>query len=394
MVSSPQLMIVAGEASGDVLGAELVSEIRAIAPSLSIFGTPGPQMRAAGVESLIDSDDWSVVGIGAVIRSIPKFLSIKKRLIAAANSRKPSVVILIDFPEFNLRIANELKKNGHCVIYYVSPQIWAWRKGRIKAIRNSVDLLLSILPFEKEWYSDEGIEHVTFVGNPISTRTVPTLSREAFCSKYQIESEQEIVALLPGSRKREIRRHLPVMLEAAKLLLQKDVSLQIVIAASAGNSMLVDQIVSKFRNDGDLSNLSISSLEGEAINVLNASTVAAVSSGTATLEAAVIGTPMVVVYKLPKLDYAIFKHMVQAPHIALVNLIAGKRLVNEFVQDGFTAETLADELFRLLEPAENAKMRTELTASTSHLRYGSPSQRAAQEILNFIKKKTGNGFGA
>jgi len=378
-------MIVAGEPSGDQLGADLARELITLVPDVKLFGTPGQKMRSTGVESLMDSDDWSVVGLGAVAFSVPKFLSIKKALVNAANERKPSAVVLIDFPEFNLKLAGALKNRGHHVVYYVSPQVWAWRQYRIKSIRKNVDLLLSILPFESEWYRTLGIENVKYVGNPVAKRTQATLSRSDFCKKYDLEEDRTVVAVLPGSRLKEIKRHLPTMLDAALILHTQKPDIQFVVAAAPQTKESITKIASSFLEKPESRSLTVRIVDGDAINALAAADTAAVSSGTATLEAGVIGTPMAVVYKLPKLDYAIFSRIVKTPHIALINLISGDSLVKELIQDDFNARNLANELLRLIEPTTNANMREQLRAATERLNIGDPSRTAAEAILEFIQ---------
>ncbi|MGH9949953.1 MAG: lipid-A-disaccharide synthase, partial [Pyrinomonadaceae bacterium] len=212
--SKTNLMIVCGEPSGDELGARLVDEIRKIESEAMFFGATGAKMRAAGVETIVQSDDWPITGVAAVMRSIPAFYYRLRFLEAVADKRKPSAVILIDFPEFNLKLAKRLKKQGHTIIYYVSPQLWAWRKYRVRSIAKYVDLLLSILPFEKEWYSKQGVENVVYVGNPIAENVRPAMSRAEFCIKHGLDNRKPIIALLPGSRGKEIRYHLPLMLKA------------------------------------------------------------------------------------------------------------------------------------------------------------------------------------
>ena len=371
-------MIVAGEASGDRLGADLVKAIVSKTPGASFFGAAGPAMRSAGVESVYDSNEWSVVGVGAVMRSIPRFLKIMSELRDVAKKRKPAAVILIDFPEFNLNLAKKLKKEGHRVIYYVSPQVWAWRKYRVRTMQKSVDLILSILPFEKEWYAGNGVEHVKFVGNPVAERTKPTKSKESFLNEYGLDPKMELVALLPGSRRKEIERHLPVMLKAADLLTQFNGSVQFAVAAA--NSIARELIEKQIGKSS-----SVSVIDGDTVNLLSASDAAAISSGTATLEAGILGTPMVVVYRLPKLDYLLFRPFVKVPHVALINLIAGRRIVEEFIQHELTSENLVAELERLLKPSVNNALRTELRSVAKDLVSLSPPGRAADAVITFLR---------
>ena len=387
--TNSEIMIVVGEASGDQLGTALAHGLNELAPEVHLFGAAGPKMRAAGVEATFNSDEWSVVGVAAVGKSVPKFLKIKRDLRQLAATRKPAAVVLVDFPEFNLKLAKELKSDGHRVIYYVSPQVWAWRQYRYKTIRDHVDLLLSILPFEKDWYRNKGVDHVEYVGNPIAERIRPTVDRIAFCESYGLEPNATIVALLPGSRKKEIDRHLQTLLAAAALMGRSNRDAQFVIAASdETNSAISHSIVREFNASAD-EKLSPIIVSGETVNVLNAAEVAAVSSGTATLEAGIIGTPMAVFYRIPRFDAMLFRPFVDVEHFALINLIAGKRIVSELMQGDFTAENVAAELVRILDPDTNAIVRSQLSEATRELREGDhPS--AAEAIVKFLNYRSAN----
>lgn len=376
-------MIVAGEASGDLLAAELVEALREKLPWAEFFGAPGPKMRAAGVESIFDSDDWSVVGIGAVAKAVPKFLRIKTKLLEAAERRKPDAIVLVDFPEFNLKLARSLKKRGHQVIYYVSPQLWAWRKYRARTIRDSVDLLLSIMPFEKEWYSRRGISQVEFVGNPVAVRTRPKLERDDFRGRFGIGASESLIALLPGSREKEIARHLQVMLEGSKLLRKRVPTSKFVVAAADERT---DALIRAHLDTGTMPDAGV--VTGESNELLNAADAAAISSGTATLEAGVLNTPMVVVYKVPTLDYQLFRRLINIRNFALINLVSGKEIVKELIQNEFNAESLANELERLLRTDVNEAMRQELKTATAGLAEGSPSEKAAEAIVQFLRKSS------
>lgn len=378
------LMIVAGEASGDELGAQLVEEIRRREPEAGFFGTPGPKMRAAGVEAIFESDHWSIVGVAAVVKAVPKFTSILRKLRSVAAARKPDAVILIDFPEFNLKLAKSLHRDGHKIIYYVSPQLWAWRKYRIRTIRNYVDKLLSILPFEEEWYRKQGIEHVEYVGNPHAERVKPKLSRDEFCKLHGLDPKKNIVALLPGSRKKEIERILPELLKTACLMYEKDASIQFVIAASSTSFIKqIDAVVEKLKVQGLKFPKTLIIVQNETFDALNAADAAAVASGTATLEAGIIGTPMAIVYNVSRLDEIAFRPLINTEHFGLINLVAGKRIVNEYIQEDFNAQTLSNELLRLLDPSTNSEMRMELTKANDNLAVLA-SKNAAESVLEFL----------
>jgi len=380
-----EIMIVAGEPSGDELGARLVEEFQKIEPNSKFFGATGPKMRAAGVESIAESDSWPVTGIAGVMSSAPKFLGRMRWLESVAQERLPAVVILIDFPEFNLKLAKRLHSQGQIVVYYVSPQLWAWRKYRVQTIRKHVDLLLSILPFEKSWYRDRGVDIVKYVGNPIAESVSPSMSKKDFFERHRLDQAKPLVALLPGSRKKEIRFNLPIMLDAAELMHKKDPTIQFVLAAaSEQNDGLVSEISDR---SGLATNGNLLMVQKETINALNAADVAAISSGTATLEAGIIGTPMAIVYKMSKLDAMILGPMISVDNVGLINLIAGKRIMKEFVQDAFTAKALSNELFHLLEHDANRSARDELKRATANLKIGA-SKKAAELGLDLIRNSS------
>ncbi len=382
-------MIVAGEPSGDALAARLVEEIRKLDPRISFFGCAGQKMRDAQVDAIVKADELAIVGIPAVVRGLPMFLRIFRMLINAAGELKPDAVILVDFPEFNLKMANALKKRGFKVIYYVSPQIWAWRKYRINTIRKYVDLLISILPYEKEWYSTNGIEHVEYVGHPLAGNVKPSFTKQVFCEKHKLDPMSPIVSMLPGSRKSEMARHLPIMLKTAELMFERDPSIQFLFPLASSISgderrALIADFDTRRRNFRD----SIRILVGETYEALNASDAAAVASGTATLETALIGTPMAIVYKVSKLDHTVFRRLINVEHIGLVNLIAGKRIVRELVQDDFTTQKLAEELCRLLEPNVKKHVKDELRVACATLGENA-NERTALAVIRFLDEAAG-----
>ncbi|MCS6873605.1 MAG: lipid-A-disaccharide synthase [Pyrinomonadaceae bacterium] len=383
-----RLMIVVGEASGDALAARLVRRLRELSEEkIEFFGATGKNLRACGVETIVDADELSVVGVLEIALSLPMFLRAFKRLKQEALLRKPDALILVDFPDFNLKLAKALKKRGLKVIYYISPQIWAWRGYRIKAIRKFVDLLLVILPFEKQWYFERGIHHVEYVGNPLVGEVFASCSKEQFCSKHGLDPNKPIIAFLAGSRQKELSRILPVMIETAEIMHRRNREIQFVNALAPTRRI---EEVQKAKNSvlRKLNNLNASliTVYGETYDALNASDVAAVTSGTATLEAAIIGTPLVVVYKTSSLNYKLLRPLIDVPHFSLVNLIAGKRLVTELIQDEFTPEKLSEELFFLLEKPNNEKMRMELKNIVATLGQGGAALNAARAILNFLEK--------
>ncbi len=383
MTNSRTIMIVAGEASGDRHAAKLVRAMIESEPSTDFhfFGAAGPKMRAAGVEAVVRADELSVVGIAEIAKVLPMFLTAFRDLKRSASNNYPDVAILVDFPEFNLKLAKSLKKRGFKVIYYISPQIWAWRKYRISTIKKYVDLVISILPFEKEWYRKNGVVNVEFVGNPLAKEVHPTLSKVAFCLGHGLSPDRQIVSLLPGSRRKEIAKILPVMIESVRSMLSIDPELQFIIpVAHHKHRALVDEEITS----ANMAQNSITVVESETYDALNASDAAAVTSGTATLETGIIGTPMVVVYKTSNSNYRLLEPFIKVPHYGLINLIAEKRIAVEMIQDDLTTAALSSELFRLLEPAVNAESRKELGIATEKLGHGGASKRAAQAILKIV----------
>jgi lipid-A-disaccharide synthase len=379
-----KIMIVAGESSGDTHAAKLVRAIRELAPerAFEFFGAASHKMREAGVEEIVNADDFSVVGLPEIARALPMFWKDFQKLKRTATERKPDAVILVDFPDFNLKLAKSLKKQGLKIIYYISPQLWAWRKYRVRVIEKYVDLVLTILPFEKDWYQKQGISHVEYVGSPTVREVHSNLTKEQFCAKHNLDSSKPIVALLAGSRHKEIVRILPAMLETAALMAEQNADLQFVVALAPTRRL--EEVEESKRKASNLpANFTV--VKGETHEALNASDAAAVTSGTATLETAIIGTPMAIVYKTSPLNYKLLRPLISVEHFGLINLIAEERLAKEFIQQDFTPENLSQELFRLLDPSENQKMRERLKTVTDRLGHGGASKRAAEFVLNVIK---------
>lgn len=395
-----RILIVAGEASGDQHAAKLVRALREAAPEteFEFFGATGSHLRAAGAETIVAADDFSIVGLPEIARALPMFWRAFQTLKSEAARRAPDAVILVDFPEFNLKLAKTLKKRGLKVIYYISPQLWAWRKYRVRTIEKYVDLLLTILPFEKNWYDRRGIRHVRFVGNPTAREIHSKLSKTEFCAEHNLDAAQPIIALLAGSRHKEITRILPVMLETARLMTRQNADIQFVVAlASTRHLAEVEAAKSKinlnFRSEngeGASAEPKIIVVENQTHEALNAADAAAVTSGTATLETAIIGAPLVVVYKTSVVNYKLLRPLISVEHFGLINLIAEERLARELIQNDLTPKTLADELFRLLEPQTNGAMRERLRLATEKLGRGGASKRAAEAILSFLPIKEKN----
>ena len=388
-MKSLRLLIVAGEASGDAHAATLVGALRDVAPNtkFEFFGATGAQMRAAGVDSIIDADQLAILGLWEVGRALPKFWRAFGELKRAATERKPDAAILVDWPDFNLRLARWLHPRGIPVIYYVSPQLWAWRSYRARNMRRDVDLLLSILPFEKDWYAARGMTHVEYVGHPLAGEVSPDFDREEFCRRHNLDTSCPIVALLPGSRHKELVRILPPMLDAAAFVSELRPEVQFVLVVAPNRDP--KEAAEIFNASASYPQLgsSLRIIHHETREALFAADAAAVASGTATLEAALLGTPLVIVYKESVLNWHALGSLITTEHYGLANLIAGRRIVTELIQDEFTGASLAQELLRLLEPEGNASMRTELKSVAEKIGAPGASDRAAAAVLSFLHSR-------
>ncbi|MCP9496357.1 MAG: lipid-A-disaccharide synthase [Pyrinomonadaceae bacterium MAG19_C2-C3] len=383
-LNSARLMIVAGEASGFSHAARLVEALRHHAPetAFEFFGATGKPMRDAGVETIAQMDDMARVGIVEVGRVFHRYWRIYQQLQNIAAMRRPDACILVDFPEFNLRLARKLHRQGLKVIYYISPQLWAWRKRRVRIVRDDVDLLLSILPFEVEWYARHDVHHVNYTGNPLTGEVHRTLTPEEFCLKHNLQFFHPIISLLPGSRRQELTRHLPLMIQAAEALLDTHPNAQFIVALAPNRD--TSELASQLKLHPTLA-ARFRFVHGETYDALAASDAAAVASGTATLEAAIIGTPLVVVYRESALNWHTLGRLIDVEHFGLVNLVAGKRLAPELIQHDFTPERTARELALLLKPSHNAHTRAQLRAAVVRLGSGRASERAAEIIIGHLR---------
>jgi lipid-A-disaccharide synthase len=384
MRAVPNLMIVAGEPSGDAHAAALVRALRERA-DVNFFGATGPLMRDAGVETIVNTDELAIMGILEVGRVFTKFLRAFRQLKAVAIERSPEAVILVDWPEFNLRLASSLHRRGLKVIYYISPQLWAWRPGRINRIKEDVDLLLTILPFEVDWYKERGVDHVEFVGHPLSGEVKPRYGREEFCRRNELDPSRPIVSFLPGSRQKELERILPHMLDAIEELETVRPEVQPIVVV-APFKVIEEGLEIMLLHDFGL----IKVIEKQTREALAASDAAAITSGTATLEATLLETPMVVVYKESKTNWNTLGRLIKVEHFGLVNLVAREEIAKELMQDELTGENLAHELLKLLVPETNRATREKLKQVSHKLGQPGASQRAAELILSFTEK-TGRG---
>lgn len=366
MSARPRVLLVAGEASGDLRGAELVRELRARRPEVEIVGVGGERLRAAGMEILVDAEELSTMGITEVFGKAGSILGAYRRIRAAirgASGPKPDLVILIDLPDFNLRLAQVAKRAGVPVFYYVSPQVWAWRRYRVRTLARRVDRLAVVFPFEAELY--QGLTQVDFVGHPALETVKASVDRESVRKELGLEAGERLVAVLPGSRRAEIEGLLPVMREAVAA--QRDV--RGVIALAGEESRGVAEAV----GTGGLP-----VVVGRTWDLVAAADLVLLASGTATLETALLGTPMVVSYRLSALTYAIARLLVRVDHIAMPNLVLGHGAVPELIQGDVTVERMAAEARRILdEPGRAEEMRGELARVRELLGQNGAAGRAA-----------------
>jgi lipid-A-disaccharide synthase len=426
---SPDLnfLLSAGEASGDTYGSQLIDSLRQFAPSSTFFGMGGEKMRASGAELLVNANEVAVVGLVEVVTHLPAIRRRFKHLVAEAARRKPDAAILIDFPDFNLRLARELHRLGIPVFYFVSPQIWAWRTGRVKQIKKYVRKMIVIFPFEQEFYRQHGVE-VSYVGHPLAYALPPQVSREEFAARHGLDPNKQWIALLPGSRRKEVRLNLPAMAETARLL-QKQASefeFLLPVASTLSEHWLREQLdlhttgwsrpsgiivpetqpantgwsrPSGLRSEPLNTPASAAEVksEGQIIHLthnaratLMHSRAAVVASGTATVEAALSGTPFVVVYRLAPLTWLLGRRLVKLDTFAMPNLIAGKKIVTELIQKDFTAQNVVRELNSIIPdgPARQ-QMQAALKMVQQRLHDSQdaepPALRAAREILGSLK---------
>jgi lipid-A-disaccharide synthase len=385
------IMLVAGEASGDAHASSLVVSLREAAPEIQFdfFGSTGARMRAAGVDSIVKADELAILGLWEIGRALPKFWRAFGELKRAVVERKPDAVILVDWPDFNLRLARWLHRRGVPVIYYISPQLWAWRSYRAHTVQRDVDLLLSILPFEKDWYAARGVTKVEYVGHPLSGEVRPSYGREEFCRRNNLDPARPLVALLPGSRHKEITRILPPMLEACDLMAKQRADVQFVLVVAPNRDPAEAQGILSQGAFGSSLNESLHVVHHETREALAAADAAAVASGTATLEAALLGTPLVIVYKESAINWHTLGSLITAEHFGLANLIAGRRIATELIQNQLNGPSLAAELLSLLGPERNAAMRSELKSVAEKIGEPGASARAARAILDFMEPLAG-----
>jgi lipid-A-disaccharide synthase len=343
-----RIFISAGEASGDLYASRLVEVLKTRHPEAEFFGCAGPRMQAAGVRPVVDQRSLAVVGIIEVIPHIPRILLELKKLVRACATEPPDVAILTDSPSFHLPLARKLKRQGVTIVYLVAPQAWAWKQGRVKTMRATLTRLLCIFPFEEEFFRKHGVP-TTYIGHPLSRLAKPKLTRAEFCSKLGIpevsrDNASKIIALLPGSRHGELARHLPMLLEAVKLIHQRH-SVTFVLPLPAGFGLENTRFWKPVQAE------SIKVIEGHTWDALAQAELALAASGTVTIEGAMLGTPMVTFYRVNALSWYLQRWRVRTPFLTMVNLVAGRQVVPELIQDQMTADRIAAEALKLLEDA-------------------------------------------
>jgi lipid-A-disaccharide synthase len=374
-MSEPQILISAGEASSDMYAARLATALRARAPA-KLFGMGGPRMGEAGVELVADYHEVAVVGIAEVLHKIPAVIGVQNRLAREAAKRRASLAILVDSPGTHLGVARRLRSASIPVGYFIGPQVWAWRAGRVRVVKRLVQRMVVIFPFEEQIYRDAGVP-VDFVGHPLVDTVHPTMSRAEFAARHGLDANRPVVTILPGSRPNEIAQNYARIVAACECLAQPG-DVQFVHAVAHG---LRPELLARHAQPS----IEITRVEDATYNALAAADCAIVASGTATVEAALLGTPMVVVYRVAPVTASILRHMVRTPFIGMVNLISGKRVCPELIQDDFTPAAVAREARRLLEStAARDEMKAGLAGVRAKLGPGGAIERAADIFARML----------
>lgn len=375
-----RLLLSCGEASGDLYAAALVQALRRREPDIDVFGLGGERFAAAGGRLIEDFHGLSVTGLTEALSVIPRSYQTMKRLVRAAKEQKPDALVVIDYPDFNFRLMSRVKRLGIPVIYYISPQLWAWRSGRIRQMKRHVDRVLPIFPFEPAIYERQGMD-VRFVGHPLIDLAKPAQDRDAFLKRLKLDPGKPVMALLPGSRTNELARLAPVIAQAVPMIAARVPGVQFVVARAPN---LGDQLYESF----GLSSVPIRIVNTQTDDVLNACDAVITASGTATVQTALYGKPMVVLYQLSPMTYRLGIHLAKVDMYAMVNLIAGRRIVVELIQEACTPDAVANEAVRLIT---DRPYRDEMIAALDGVRrqLGGPgaSDRAADAVLDVIHSK-------
>jgi lipid-A-disaccharide synthase len=384
-VNSRLVIIVAGEASADLHGSHLVAALKRLDPGLDFWGIGGSCLQEAGVRILFNSSDMAVVGLTEVVSRLATVTRAYRTIKGILRKNRPALLILMDYPDFNLRLARAAKRFQVPVLYYIGPQVWAWRKGRVETIRRFVDRMAVILPFEKDFYRERGL-HVEHVGHPLLEEIPMDLDGKKVRMELGLDQTSPVLALLPGSRKEEVTNLLPVMVEAAERIRFKHPGLRCLLPrASTIPAELLDGLLKK-------SSLDVRVIQGDVHRVLKACDLALVASGTATLEAAILETPMIIVYRVSSFSYWIGRMVISVPFIGLVNLVAGEEVVPELIQGDVTPVRLAGEAMDILDHDDRRRhMVRKLRALRETLGQGSASERTARIALEMIEASSSGG---
>ena len=375
-----KILMVAGEVSGDLHGAHLVEAIHRIDPDIQFFGVGGEQLGRMGMKLLYHSQSLAVVGITEVFLKIGSILRALRGLKQSLDREKPDLIILIDFPDFNLRLAKIAHRKGIPILYYISPQIWAWRPKRVKLIAQWVKKMIVLFPFEVPLYEVAGVD-VEWVGHPLLDIVKPALSKEVAFQRFGLDPNQRTIALLPGSRMHEIKRLLPPLLASAQLLQKETSDLQFILPLAPG---IPQETLSPWMRNMPVP---VKVVEGWTYDVMNISELLITASGTATLEAAILGKPMIIVYKVSFFSYWIGRALIQVDHIGLVNLVAGKEIVPELIQHEVNPQRIAEEAVRILRDPILCRRMTETMAGVRQS-LGEPgaAQRAADIVCSMLRE--------
>lgn len=382
-----RILVSAGETSGDLYASELVRALQDLLPGTEFFGCAGVRLRAAGVRAVAASESLAVAGLVEVVRHLPRIKGEFDRLVAAAERERPDLAILTDSPDFHLRLARQLKARGIPVVYLIAPQVWAWRPGRVKAMRRDLDLLLCIFPFEEPWFRERGV-NAAYIGHPLPRLVHASGSKREFCAEFGLDPERPLLALAPGSREGEIQRHLPVVFEAVERVRAAHPEVQPVLALAEGSAGRPEaNFKERFRA------AAIQVIEARTWDVLAHCDVALAASGTVTVEAALLGAPMVTFYRVNALSWKLGRRFVKAPHLTMVNLIAGSRVVPELMQEECTGARLAEETIRLLGDAQaRDAMRNQFRSVREQLATAEdPIRTAAQLVAGRLRVPAGTG---
>jgi lipid-A-disaccharide synthase len=394
MNESKKILIVAGEASGDLHGSGLIRELKNINSFLQFFGIGGDRMKKEGMELIYHIDRLSIMGFFEVLKNIGLIREVMKTMVKLAEQRKPDLVVLIDYPGFNLRFAKRVKKMGTPIAYYISPQVWAWGGNRVKKMKGLIDKMIVIFPFEKDIYKKFDID-CEFVGHPLLEVVRPVLSKEDFQSKFDLRKNEALLGLLPGSRWQEVEKILPIMVQTAELLGARIKNLRVMLGlASTIKKKKVEIILDQFKSKVDPSILlrvdpehsrRVEIIENLTYDLMKHSDLLLVASGTATLESAILGTPFLVLYKTGFWTYLLAKSLVSIPNIALANVVAGKKIVPEYIQNKAVPKDIAEEMYDILTNKPRYKsIQNELSLVKEKIGEVGASKKAAQIINGII----------